>query len=198
MLPVVALVLSVVALCLPPIAVVSLALGAYGFMRSRKDAEWAPRRQISQMAMVVSGVGIAVSLLVVLPRLRELPARRQQVACREGLSLLYVQQQELKRSNNRYTTDISELAKKPEVGAQVFSLDGHTGFGAGGIIEKIPSLVRDTVGIKNGDVTMLCAAQLDEDATIDVWTISTVERTGDNGAKIPAGMPWLEVDDVTR
>ncbi|MGV3621183.1 MAG: hypothetical protein ACO1OB_10220 [Archangium sp.] len=197
MLPVVALVLSVVGLCAPPLSVVSLALGAYSFMRARKDAEWAPRKQISQMAMVVSGVGIAVFALIVLPRLKELPARRQQVACREGLSLLYVQQQELKRSNNRYTTDMRELAKRPEAGAQLYRLDGKAPIEPG-IDAKIPSLVRDTVGIKNDQVTMLCASQLDSDDTVDVWTISTVERTGDNGAKIPAGMPWLDVDDVTR
>lgn len=203
MLPVVALVLSVVGLCAPPLALVSLGLGAYSFFRARKDTEWAKRRQISQMTMVVSAAGIAVFALVVLPRLKEFPARRQQIACRDGLSLLYAQQQELKRSNGRYTTEVVELAKRPEAGAQLYRLDGSgplekVGIAVPGIDEKLPSLVRDTVGIKNGQLTMLCAAQLDADATIDVWTISTVERTGDNGAKIPAGMPWLDVDDVTR
>ncbi|PZR09317.1 MAG: hypothetical protein DI536_22305 [Archangium gephyra] len=205
MLPVVALVLSVVGLCAPPISLISLGLGVYCFVRARKEAAWAPRKQISQMTMVVSGVGLAVFALIVLPRIKELPARRQQVACREGLSLLYAQQQELKRTNGRYTTQVVELAKKPEAGAQLYRLDGNGPLAAvglaanvNGIDEHIPQLVRDAVGLKDGQLTMLCAAQLDADATVDVWTISTFERTGDNGAKIPAGLPWLDVDDVTR
>lgn len=208
MLPVVALVLSVVGLCFPPLLLVSFGLGIYGFVRARKETEWAPRKQITMMTMAVSGAGLAIFLGMGLPQIKKVTMRSKQVPCRDGLSLLYAQQQELKRSNNRYTTQIIELSKKPEAGEQLYRLAGEgpllgndaVGIAAtvAGIDEGIPMLVRDTIGIRDGDVTMLCAAQLDNDATIDVWTISTKERTGNNGEKIPAGMPWVEVDDVMR
>lgn len=212
LLPVVALVLSVVSLCVPGLPLVTLGLGLYGFLRARKDPVWAPRKQISQMTMVVSGVGLAVFLLAVLPRLRDLPKRQQQLACRDGLTSLYTRQMELKRSNQRFTTHISELPPVAAPSPQLYRLAAEgplTGADAVGIAsttagldEKVPQLVRLHVGLSGEcpmcQVTMLCAAQLDGDDTVDVWTISTVERTGENGARIPAGMPWLDVDDVTR
>lgn len=208
LLPVVALVLSVVGLCVPPLLLVSLGLGIYGFQRAKKDTAWAPRKQLTQMTMAVSGAGLAIFLGMLLPQLKAGALRMKQVPCREGLSTLYLQQQELKRSNGRYTTLVSELAKLPPSGPQLYRLAGEgpllgsdaVGIAATapGIDEGLPSLVRDMVGLKDGQVTMLCASQLDADATIDVWMVSTAEHTGNNGERIPAGLPWLEVDDVTR
>jgi hypothetical protein len=42
------------------------------------------------------------------------------------------------------------------------------------------------------------AAQLDDDATVDCWSIASVERTARDGTQIPAGQPWLELNDLDR
>lgn len=45
------------------------------------------------------------------------------------------------------------------------------------------------------DITIVGAGNLDTDAAIDVWSISTKERTID-GERVPAGMPHCHVDDT--
>jgi hypothetical protein len=46
------------------------------------------------------------------------------------------------------------------------------------------------------DITMACAGNLDGDDTLDVWTISTGERTLPNDTIIPPGEVFHHVDDV--
>ena len=209
-LPVVALVLSVVSLCLPPLLLVSFGLGLYSFLRARKDAAWAPRKQISQMTMAVSGPGLVVFLGLGLPALKEIPKRARQQVCRQLLSDLYVQAVDFKNANHRYTTHIADLPKPPAMGPQLIRLAGEgplTGADAvgipsseGGVDEKLSTLLRPQLGLQGEcpacQLTMACAAQLDADPTLDVWTVATFERTGGNGARIPAGMPWVDSDDV--
>ena len=66
----------------------------------------------------------------------------------------------------------------------------------------IPKVVRNVVGLSGQcpacSIVMLCASELDGDATAEVWTVSTLERLGGNGEKIVGGMPWLESDDVMQ
>lgn len=40
------------------------------------------------------------------------------------------------------------------------------------------------------------AANLDDDATVDCWSIATVERRAADGTRIPAGVPHNEVNDL--
>jgi hypothetical protein len=42
------------------------------------------------------------------------------------------------------------------------------------------------------------AANLDDDATVDCWSIATVARVAADGTRIPEGVPHNEVDDVAR
>jgi type IV pilus assembly protein PilA len=42
------------------------------------------------------------------------------------------------------------------------------------------------------------ATNLDDDATIDCWSIATEERTAADGERIPAGVPHNEVNDLVR
>ncbi len=211
-LPIVGLVLSVVGLCFPPLLLASFGIGAYSYLRAKKEADWKPRLQLTQMTMAVSGAGLAIFLGMGVPQWKRFTLRSKQMACRTGLASLYAQQLELKKSNNRFTTHIAELPSPPASDLQLFRLAGTgplTGADAvgvpsrsPGIDEALPSLVRAEIGLKGEcpacQLTMLCAAQIDADATVDVWTISTIERTGNTGERIPAGTPWLEVDDLTQ
>ncbi len=61
-----------------------------------------------------------------------------------------------------------------------------------------PSLLRE-VGVSGTcpacEVTVVAAGNIDQDATIDVWSISSVDRVADDGTRIDAGRPWNHIDD---
>jgi len=46
------------------------------------------------------------------------------------------------------------------------------------------------------EITALCMGQLDKDPTYDLWSISTEKRIAPDGAEIPEGQPYLEINDV--
>jgi len=46
-------------------------------------------------------------------------------------------------------------------------------------------------------LTAIAPANLDDDDTIDVWSISTKDRVID-GVAVPAGSPFNHVDDVKQ
>jgi len=211
-LPVMGLVLSVVGLCFPPLLLVSFGIGVYSFLRSRKEAEWAPRKQISQMTMAVSGAGVVVFLGLGLPAFKSFPLRAKQQVCKQLLTDLYIQEVDFKKDHQRYTTRIADLPKPPLQSAQLIRLAGEgplIGADAvgipsneGPIDEKLSTLLRPQIGLQGEcptcQLTIACAAQLDTDEVLDVWTVATVERTGSSGERIPAGMPWLDSDDVRQ
>jgi type IV pilus assembly protein PilA len=43
-----------------------------------------------------------------------------------------------------------------------------------------------------------CVGNVDNDDTLDVWSISTADRTGPGGEPIAAGVPWNDVSDLTQ
>lgn len=45
------------------------------------------------------------------------------------------------------------------------------------------------------EMTMACVGNIDRDDTLDVWSISTVERKTSSGEVIPAGIPFNDVND---
>lgn len=217
LLPVVALILSVVFLCVPPLLLVSGALGLYGYLKARKDPLWEPRKQITQMTMAVSAAGLVIFVGLLLPNLKNAQLRLKQLECRETLVSLNAAQARLYVQEKRYTTRLSELDWKPPRGRSIVRLSAEGALEEVGqtldemrypsasskdIDEALPKLIRAAVGVQ-GDcpacsVTMLCATQLDGDAAVDVWTISTVERMGSQGEKIAGGLAWCEVDDVKQ
>jgi type IV pilus assembly protein PilA len=44
----------------------------------------------------------------------------------------------------------------------------------------------------------VCAGNLDNDETLDVWSVSTEDRTAPSGESIPAGVPFNDVNDLTQ
>ena len=216
-LPVVALILSVVGLCFPPLLLVTGALSLYGYFKATRDPAWAPRKQISAMTLAVSGAGLLIFVGLLLPNIKTASLRVKQLECRDTLSSLSDAQLRLYATQKRYATRLSELDWKPPRGRSIVRLAAEgplEEFGQGldaarfpevsasAIDDALPKLVRGEVGLHGEcpacSITMLCATQLDGDPQPDVWTVSTVERTGNRGEKIPARIAWCEVDDVTQ
>lgn len=222
--PVYVMVASVVGLCLPPLLLITGALGVYGYLRATKEPAWAPRKQVTQMTMAVSFAGLLIFIGLGLPNYKRYQARAKQFECRDQLASLYDAQRRFYEKEKRYTTSLAELVPAPMRGTQVLRLTAegplwtsglpnaeyvgqgvdevaHPTLSTKAIDEGIPQLIKLQLGIK-GDcpacsVTMACAAELDGDPTLDVWTVSTVERVGANGEKIAGGMPWCESDDFS-
>ena len=215
MLPVVALILSVVGLCFPPLLLVSGALGLYGYLKAQRDPVWAPRKQITQMTMAVSGAGLLIVVGLLLPNYKIYQVRVKQMECQKTLASLYAAQAHFYAKEKRYTTRLSDLDWQPPRGRDLVRLAAEGPLDEVGqgideakfpslstriVDEKVPKMLRGEVGVR-GDcpacsVTMLCATNLDADDQVDVWTVSTIERIGNSGEKIPGGIPWCELDDV--
>lgn len=225
MLPVAGLVLSVVGLCLPPVMLVAFGIGLYSFLRSKRDAAWAGRKQLAQLTMAVSGAGFLIFIGLALPNFKRLQLRVRQTECREVLTRLGEAERRYYAKNSRYTTSLAELDPLASRGRQLVRLsaegplwtegplkDEYVGSGFDTVLAPLaptaqvdaalPKLVLNDVGVRGTcpacTVTLLCAAELDGDATPDVWTWSTIERLGNEGAKIPGGLAWNEVDDVNQ
>ena len=105
-LPVVALILSVLGLCMPPLLLVSLGLGLYGYSKARRQAEWAPRKQISQLTMAVSGAGLLIFMGLALPNYKLYRLRTEQAQCQQPLLLLHAAQSRLYAKEKRFTTQL--------------------------------------------------------------------------------------------
>ena len=195
-LPVVALVSSVVGLCFPPVLLITFSLGLYGFLKTRSDPAWAPRKQITQMTMAVSGAGLLIFVGLFLPSLKLRQQRVKQVECRETLASLHAAQARLYLNEKRYTTKLAALDWRPQPLRAAIWLDRDQP------VPGVPALVQSEVGVHGVcpacSVTMMCTSQLDADEAIDTWTVSTIERLGDRGEKIPGGVAWCEVDDIMK
>ena len=75
----------------------------------------------------------------------------------------------------------------------------------------IPSELRDQMGVQGYPnricstqghcarqaVTVVCAGNLDDDSTVEVWSLSTMPRRVWGGADIPAHVPFHHVDDLS-
>ena len=215
MLPVVAMILSVVGLCVPPLLVITGLLGVYCYFKAVRDPAWAPRKQIAQMTMAVSGAGLLIFVGLLLPNFKRYQLRVKQMECQKTLALLHGAQSRFYEKQKRYTTKLSELDWQPPRGRDILRLSpegpleevGQTidevkfpSLHSKAIDDKVPKVLRGEVGVR-GDcpacsITMLCATELDGDDEVDVWTVSTIERIGSRGEKIPGGIPWCELDDV--
>lgn len=202
--PVVAMIGSVVGLCFPPLLLVTGALGLYSYRRALKDPAWAPRKQVAAMTMAVSAAGLGIFIAFVIPNFKRINLRLQQRGCRDELTRLVEAQKALYAKEHRYSTQLSELMPQQRAEGPLLRLttDGAPARGTAALDAALPQLVKEGLGLHGEcpacSVTMLCAADLDGDPTADVWTVSTIERVGQGGTKIPGFIVWNEVDDVTQ
>lgn len=214
-LPVVGLILSVVGLCFPPLLVITLGIGLYSVYRARRDERWAPRKQIAQMTLAVSGAGIAIFLGLTLPQLKYAISRVQQAECKAALIRVLGAEENLYQRERRYSERWADLDLTLSPGRGLLRISSsapltesglpidqkrHPTLSTDAIDNALPQLIRGELGIHGVcpacSFTAACVTNLDADATVDVWTVSTIERTAVGGEKIPGGYPWNERDDV--
>lgn len=64
---------------------------------------------------------------------------------------------------------------------------------------RLPADVAAQLGLEGTcpacEVTLACVGNIDDDDTVDVWSISTKDRTLPTGQVVTRGLPWRHVND---
>lgn len=97
----------------------------------------------------------------------------------------------------RTTATLSPSPADVGIGADVFR---YKGIRSADLERGIPPYLLPQIGIEGTcpdcNITMVCAGDIDNDKTVDVWSISTKDRTAPTGEPIPAGTPFNDVNDA--
>jgi type II secretory pathway pseudopilin PulG len=157
------------------------------------------------LALVVSGIAAALFA----PSFIRFQARARQAECRSNLKILVGQRERVQTpgglqtlmeqmsllQGNRYAY-VSQLPQEvvPPAPRHPQPSTGALGaaFDAAGVQPGIEGECPDCT------LTVACVGNLDTDATLDVWSVSTTERTDAAGGAIPAGMPFNHVNDLAQ
>ena len=100
----------------------------------------------------------------------------------------------------RTAATVSARATDTQVGVDLFKNKGARPLR----LEDVPAKLAGDVALgPSGDcpdcsIVAACIGNLDNDATLDVWSVSTRDRHGPGGQSIPAGVPWNDVNDVSE
>jgi hypothetical protein len=144
------------------------------------------------------------SVAVTLPMHMRFSARSKQSECKTNLKQMFTAEKLYFQEHDRYTTSAKELDFHPERGNRYGYLYGDV---VQPDLQKYPKL-RDVsasdlpfpVGVfgKCPDCTFVgaCAGNLDDDPTLDIWSISTGDRTMANGEKVPSATLYNHVNDL--
>lgn len=176
-----------------------------------------PRRQVGAL---VAGVGLGLLvfcvlpglvLAVVVPNFLTFGHHHAMPECKTNLKALYTAQRSYFEEKDTWGTDFVTIGFSPEVGRRYSYFMGE---GAELAADRKGAMVatRAEVGPLAGGrapgvrtpcptdcgFVAACAGNLDGDATLDVWSISSDSRAAPDGTVIPAGQPYNDVNDVER
>lgn len=157
--------------------------------------------------LVVPGILAAIAI----PNFIKFQSRSKQAEAKANLRALYTAERAFYEENQRYTSDLEELGAHLEPGNRyayfadergvLVAVDRHRHPGQTAVgLADLPPLPEARPGVTGTcpkcELTLVAAGNIDSDPTLDVWSISTAERTGSSGASIAAGSAHQEVDDV--
>lgn len=213
-LPLVALILGVIGFCLPPLFLVAIVLAIISLAKGQ-DPAYAARKV---MAIIVLVLGVAyvpvVGILaaIAIPNFIKFQARSRQSECKANLKLAFTAQRSIYAEKDVYLADPQALGFAPEQNRYLYRLAADGPLESVGVAPTrspetsvaqleagIPGELRAALGVRGAcpecEATMACAGNIDGDDTIDVWSVSTADRTI-AGEPVPAGTPFHHVDDT--
>lgn len=215
-LPLVALILGVIGFCVIPLFPVAIVLAIVSLVKSGEPA-YAARKTLSIITLVlglvyVPVVGILAAIAI--PNFVRFQARSKQSECKVNLKAAYRAEKVFYAAHDAYSTLPQELELTFDSTRYLYRFDRLGTLGEVGVrptnptaapvsqLENgIPDEVLRSVGIVGKcpecEITIVCAGNVDNDSTIDVWSVSTVDRIM-RGEQVPAGIPWNDVSDVTQ
>jgi len=199
-LPIVALVLSICGLCTCLSSLAGIILGIVSLFRIKKEPQL-PGRGMAIAAIVV-GVGIipiqlGVLAAIAIPSFIRYQARSKQVECKVALRRLWKDQEAYRAANGAYAAHFSDLHFRVPAGngyayllseTDVVPVDPRyrTDFDPADAVHSLG------IGLKDGEFLAACVGNIDQDSTLDVWTVSSADRS------VPAGTPQNDVNDVVE
>jgi len=225
-LPIVAMVLGLVGLCFPPLACVAVPLGIVGIVSALRNPAYG-RLAFSIVAVVVPVLSIPIYAAIAIPNFIRYQARSKQTECKMNLKAALTAEKSAFAEYDKYDVHPAKVGFAPERGNRyLYRFDsqgrlarpGETGEDLVGIgpdterhhdvsaasVEQLDRAVAQYAGplglegtCPDCSITMACAGNVDGDAEVDVWSVSTKDRVASDGKPIPAGQLHHDYDDVT-
>ncbi len=174
------------------------------------------------VALACPCVGILAAIAI--PNFIKFQSKSKQSEAKANLKGAFTAQKAFFAGESKYSEDIGEVGFSPGPGNRylyAFSVDGdlakageagtgktgveadgarHAGTNNDALEKGVPQALWDESGLKGTcpddcSITIVAAGNIDNDDTVDVWTVSTKDRTID-GMSVPAGMPHNHIDDT--
>lgn len=212
-LPGAALGFAIAGMCIYCLWPVGLVLAILAMVKTGKP-EHGGRRGLAKAALVLACVGpfiIGIQFAIAIPNFLKFQARSAQSECKNNLKSIFT-------AARLSIVDGQPLESFETMG---FGLGPHNHYAyvlrmpetVFPVSERFPALepaeiqaALERAGVKPGVegtcpdciVTAACVGNLDSDDTLDVWSISTVNRTAANGETIELGVPYNHVNDVRK
>ncbi len=160
---------------------------------------------------------------IAIPNFLKFQAKAKQTECKTNLKAAYAAEQAYHQEHGGYTSSLAELGWSPPRGNRYAYFlgegpyDERTGnepppvgsIGAGVDRQKFPQQAEigndpALFGVSPGltgdcpecEIAIVCAANIDTDAALDVWVITTGPIEDAQGRKIPPGEPYAVSNDV--
>ncbi len=176
--------------------------------------------------VIVAIIGILAAIAI--PNFIRFQARSKQSECRTNLKALSTTSRLYFQAHQQHTAVLRELDFSPERGNRYayfagpgtqedrtlplatrspddtqIGVDLHRYPGVLAITQVPARLAGDvTAGVSGTcpdcNLVAVCVGNIDNDKTLDVWSVSTADRRGPSGDPIPAGTPYNDVNDVTE
>jgi type IV pilus assembly protein PilA len=169
-LPIIALVLSVLGVCLCVTAPIGFILGLVALLRISKEPHL-PGKGLAIAAMVVPfGLipVIGIQAAIAIPNFIKFQARSKQSECKVNLKALYNTAQVVQMDTGKWPTTLKELPWAPERGNRYSYYLSPT--------EVLPGSTGDAKALDKVDFappfTAACVGNIDNDETMDVWTVA--------------------------
>lgn len=208
-LPLLALIFSIIGLCFIPCFPVGLVLAIVSLVKSGEPA-YAPRKTLAIVSLVLSIVVIPIQGIlaaIAIPNFIRYQAKAKQTECKANLRSLYTSQKAFFAEQDRYATTTEELSFSP-MGTRYLYVAGDEllieptvpgSDSAGSLLSRVPDGLRTSFGVSGTcpecQITVACVGNVDNDVDVDVWTLSSEDRTV-NGESVPAGQPANDVSDL--
>ena len=170
----------------------------------------------ANIVVAVIGALVAVCcLMTAIPNFLRFDTRAKAAEARTNLKALLAAERAFFAKEQRWATSFEELDFMPERGNRYrFALSqegevlepGQPDGGAHAILgvdsrysQRIPNsahaaAIPPALWVVDGGLTIVATGNLDLDATLDLWSISSVDRVID-GKPVAAGVEWCHVDD---
>jgi hypothetical protein len=218
-LPLLALLSGLLGGCVPPLFFAAPVLIGLSLIRRREPAFAAGRAQTVAGLVAWLLTATVVGGLLFSRSNDRLTLKSRQAACKTALKSAYTAERAWFDAHQQYTSSPKALGLDRPT-RELLRLDGTSALQLVGLApeqwvgregqrawtieqldEATPQAVKQALGVRGTcpdcAITLSCVTDLDDDDTVDVWTISTAVRTGREGP-IGPGEPYNDVDDVEQ